>query len=183
MVFVDGRDAGVGQFWIEPLEITVDRFMRWRRDAGAPRSECNWIGREAHPVNCVTLREAQAFCDYDTVGGALPTRDQWLRAAGGPEGRTYPWGDAGPLGRACFNLFQDATTCAVGSFPSGATPDCLEDLSGNVAEWVSMDGGASHGYSLGRPFDLYPPPLVESGQEESSAESHLVGFRCVAPVR
>ena len=66
-----------------------------------------------------------------------PTEAQWEFAARGTEGREYPWGDAEPT---CE--LANFTTCgselkAVGIHPSGATPEGVEDLAGNVREWCA----------------------------------------------
>lgn len=44
-----------------------------------------------YPVNNVTIAEARAYAHW--AGKRLPTREEWLAAASGPEGRRYPWGD------------------------------------------------------------------------------------------
>ncbi len=109
-----------------------------------------------HPINCVDWEQAKHFCE---VGGArLPTEAEWEFAARGPDGRKYPWGDAEPtagLLNACgaecvawgLKAKMDvvpmykvddgwAATAPVGSFPKGASRYGVEDVVGNVWEWV-----------------------------------------------
>jgi formylglycine-generating enzyme required for sulfatase activity len=112
---------------------------------------------DTHPMNCVTWAEADGFCRW--AGKRLPTDAEWLLAARGPGGRSFPWGEAPPdasrlnaCDEACHRLgrahgrdwtavrTQDdgrGSTAPVGSFPRGATPSGLLDLQGNVAEWTS----------------------------------------------
>ena len=96
------------------------------------------VGRAA---SYVTLDEARAICAAH--GGRLPTEDEWIVAAAGDKPRRYPWGDTGAVcRRAAWGLTRGP--CAngatgpdtVGAHPDGATPLGIEDLAGNVAEWV-----------------------------------------------
>jgi formylglycine-generating enzyme required for sulfatase activity/serine/threonine protein kinase len=123
-------------------------------------SLCN--GREPeergnHPVNCVDWSMAERFCRE--TGKRLPTEAEWEFAARGPDGRRYPWGDDDPTaeylnacGSECAawgaknHVDEKAmyaaddgfpTTAPVGSFPKGASRYGVEDVVGNVWEWVA----------------------------------------------
>jgi formylglycine-generating enzyme required for sulfatase activity len=102
-------------------------------------------GNETKPINCVDWYEAFAFCIWD--GGRLATEAEWeYAAAGGSEGRLYPWGpDVPDFSRASFNCLADgsaAGNCSkddilnVGSKPAGAGKFGHLDLAGNVMEWA-----------------------------------------------
>ena len=75
----------------------------WPEDAGSLIPErSGWIGglpevgREEHPVVCVTRAEAIAFCE--ARGGRLPSVAQYMKAGREmyPDTRRFPWGDAPP---------------------------------------------------------------------------------------
>jgi serine/threonine-protein kinase len=172
--------------------------------------------RGTHPINCVDWNMADRFCRAE--GKRLPTEAEWEFAARGSDGRKYPWGDAAPsikhlnaCGAECTAwgkkhgapleaLFTDsdgfATTAPVGSFPQGVSRWGIEDLVGNVWEWVAdyhgpytdadqrdpagpatgatrvMRGGAWNGaYS-----DWVRPSF--RFHDAADTRSHGVGFRC-----
>jgi len=144
--------VSAGPVLFDRNEVTVEQFAACVK-AGAclarkfhtvERSEfCNYgvEGRENHPMNCVEWSGAKQFCTF--AGKRLPTREEWILAAGGADGRKYPWGDAPPdcslaqfhsdKGRGCGNLY----TVPAGSLPAGASPFGINDLAGNVMEWTS----------------------------------------------
>lgn len=175
-----------------------------------------------HPVVCVSWNDAQTYVTWlSRRTGAkyhLPTEAEWEYAARGSDGRKFPWGDAMPTAKhlnACGNecvlwgkkhgekldaMFAEsdpfAATAPVGSFPAGASRWGIEDIVGNVWEWVAdyyasyteadvddpmgpasgatrvMRGGAwNGGYpDWVRPsFRFHAPP---------DTRSHGVGFRC-----
>ncbi|HEY8079080.1 MAG TPA: bifunctional serine/threonine-protein kinase/formylglycine-generating enzyme family protein [Labilithrix sp.] len=114
--------------------------------------------RANHPINCVDWDLADSFCRAQKK--RLPTEAEWEFATRGSDGRKYPWGDDAPTkggrlnacGKECvawakknqadgFEAMYPAddgfpTTAPVGSFPGGASPFGLQDVVGNVWEWV-----------------------------------------------
>jgi formylglycine-generating enzyme required for sulfatase activity len=92
-------------------------------------------GFEQHPVTVETWQGARAYCG--ARGARLPTEAEWERTARGAEGRFYPWGDEAPdSSRARFD-YRLWELLPVGAYPAGATPDGVEDMAGNVAQWTS----------------------------------------------
>ena len=92
-------------------------------------------GFERHPVNEVTWNGARAYCAWR--GARLPTEAEWEAVARGREGRRYPWGHQPPTAERAVFARRSNETEPVGSRPTGATPEGVHDLAGNVAEWTS----------------------------------------------
>jgi serine/threonine-protein kinase len=100
-------------------------------------------GMETHPVVFVSFFDAEAYCDW--AGMTLPTEWLWEKAARGPEGRDYPWGDQLPDAKNKLAHVNARTTCPVGSFSRTRTPYGCEDLIGNVSEWCQTTAKKDYG--------------------------------------
>ncbi len=94
------------------------------------------FGRDDHPVLGITLYEAEAYCKWRTrqTGKVhrLPTEAEWEKAARGPEGYFFSYGNEYNETRANT---EAGTTKRVGSY--GPNSYGVYDLTGNVWEWVS----------------------------------------------
>jgi formylglycine-generating enzyme required for sulfatase activity len=139
--------VNVGPFQIDRTEVTNAEYAAFVKETGhAPPPEV-WdggrprAGEEQLPVVNVSYHDVAAFAAWrskrDGVVYRLPTEEEWEFAArGGDPTLAYPWGSARPEDRA--NL-GGAGLRPVGSFPSGRTPQGVEDLIGNVWEWTSSE--------------------------------------------
>ena len=89
-------------------------------------------GKGDHPVTFVSMFDAMAYCAW--AGASLPGEWQWEKAARGPDGRTYPWGESPPGGRSKFAQIGASGTCAVGTFTKVRSSH-VEPLSVPPARW------------------------------------------------
>jgi len=183
-----------------------------------------------YPVNCITWEQSATYCK--AFGKALPTEAQWEFAARGLEQHKFPWGDSDDLkgrlnacGTECLawgkktdpSNFPDTMykfddgyvhTAPVGMFDAGASPFGVQDMSGNVFEWVEDVLAAYPAREKGvRSEELVDPhgPAYEKDSERvvrggawNSIQTfwlrptfrfsrppwyrtHGIGFRCAAP--
>ena len=129
-------------FYLDTFEVTNGRFAKF---VAAIQSEPPWgfadqetpVVDAEQPVRWVTWLEATGYCLW--AGKRLPTEAEWEKAARGPEGRLYPWGNDPPTAaHAVFGLKEgDETVSPVGDHPLGRSPSGVQDLAGNLYEWVS----------------------------------------------
>jgi formylglycine-generating enzyme required for sulfatase activity len=198
----DGSEYSVvAAFYIDALEVSARRFKMCVNagacmgatspmgieDVATWKPLCNYDreGRERHPINCVTYAQADDFCKW--AGKRLPTEPEWELAARSPAGQRYTWGDEAPsCASACFDKndgcrsTDPASTCVSGSVADDRTKNLLQDLAGNVSEWVQSSDRLTKGGSF---FDG-PDALVLTRRERRPVEfAHpTVGFRCAASV-
>ena len=92
-------------------------------------------GWEDDPVVGVSWYGAKAYAEWE--GGRLPTEAEWEKAARGEDGREWPWGDFWEIGRC--NSWESGLhrPAPVGGYPMSASPYGVEDLAGNVYEWLA----------------------------------------------
>jgi formylglycine-generating enzyme required for sulfatase activity len=134
------RQVNLAPFRIGKYPITVAQYMTFVEEGTAPNREPErWEQQQEHPnwpVVNVTWYQAAAYCAW--AGGRLPTEEEWERAARGPEGTKYPWGneDIHPA-RANYDESKIGHPTPVGLYPSGASAEGVCDMIGNVFEWTS----------------------------------------------
>jgi formylglycine-generating enzyme required for sulfatase activity len=153
------REVHLKPFRIGKYPITVAQYAAFVEDGSAPdRQPDRWEKQQEHPswpVVNVTWHQAAAYCEW--AGGRLPTEEEWERAARGPNCTKYPWGyeEIDPS-RANYIESKVGHPTPVGLYPTGASPEGICDLIGNVWEWTASEWTKGSGtYVLrGGSFDV-----------------------------
>jgi formylglycine-generating enzyme required for sulfatase activity len=131
--FIKSKGYEENEYWSE-------EGLKWRTKNEAMEPEYwhdeKWNQSE-HPVVGVSWYEADAFARWS--GKALPTEEQWERAARGTDGRQYPWGDEFDEERCNTEESNIGKTTRVTRYPNGISPDGCYDMAGNVWEWTASE--------------------------------------------
>jgi eukaryotic-like serine/threonine-protein kinase len=170
------RQVFLDAYWIDQTEVTNRMYRACVNDGGCTQPEESISGYDNYPVTYVSWDQARAYCTW--AGRRLPTEAQWEKAARGPDGYLYPWGNQYPTGNkmnfADKNFDEShadktvddgyADRAPVGSYPQGASVYGVLDLAGNVWEFVA---------------DLYGEGYYQAGPAEnptgpSSGNQHVI---------
>jgi formylglycine-generating enzyme required for sulfatase activity len=188
------RKIRLSGYWMDIYEVTNARYDKCISDASCPPpnlTQCRywdtelgaWIpmpphetrsrfGEPKQPVVCVTWSDAARYCQW--AGKRLPTEAEWEKAARGPKGRSFPWGEDDPSCDLANMDSEDggglgcgrAATFPVGRFPNAASPYGVLDMSGNVFEWVhDYDDGQFYIHS-GKEDPVNNDPTVQTVERD-----------------
>jgi len=173
------KEVTLSDYWIYSSEVT-NRQYALCVNAGKcvpPNPEQNPVFGNYRFVNTpvvgVNYQQSADYCAF--VNGRLPTEAEWEKAARGPEGNLFPWGDAGP---ACdllnFN-FCNGKILDIQSYPGGVSYYGLFDMAGNVREWVA-DWYSPKYYTDGPSQDPLGPQTGEKRSIRSSSFADSADF-------
>ncbi len=134
-----------------------------------------------HPVANVSYEDAQAYCQW--VDGRLSTGDEWEKAARGPEGNLYPWGNT-YSSQACNSAESgNGGTVPVDAYENGKSPYGCYQMTGNVLEWVEEPHPRNpefhflRGGSWGQSCELLGLPFLHDLAAGPREHDKLFGFR------
>jgi formylglycine-generating enzyme required for sulfatase activity len=106
-----------------------------------------WNGAN-QPVTGISFYEAEAYCRWlsEATGRPfrLPTEAEWEKAARGPDGRIWPWGNTWQEGHCNSKEAGLRRPSPVGSYPGGVSPYEVLDMAGNAWEWCASRRTATY---------------------------------------
>ena len=170
-------------FWLDAHPVTGSDYARFIAATGHRAPE-HWpdgrcpLDLYTHPVTQVTWHDAIAYADW--AGRILPTAAQWEKAARGPNGNIWPWGNEHTAAKCNVKETGLGTTSKVSRFQSGISPFYAYDMVGNVWEWTQtpttadryeLKGGAwTSPLFTGRPSTF--------NDADAAMHDNDTGFRC-----
>lgn len=189
-------------YYIDETEVSNRAYMAFCAARGKPLPPAFPPDKPDLPVCNIAYLDAQEFAEW--AGKRLPTPEEWEKAARGPNGNMYPWGNQRDPARAVVSDNPNGKPTgpsAVNSHPEGASVFGVLNLAGNVWEFVK-DPRTPSAEALSH-FErlLNPPPTLtepwytirgggfnaplpkDVNVEFSSIPARLadpaIGFRCV----
>ncbi len=136
-------------FYMDLNEVTYEDYKACQKSKACLRGGplYNDFSRPLQPIVGTSWYASVKYCEVK--GKHLPTEAQWEKAARGPDGNLYPWGNEEATceraiiqderGRSCgvqkkMEHPEKGRTFEIGSRPAGVYG--LYDMSGNSWEWV-----------------------------------------------
>jgi formylglycine-generating enzyme required for sulfatase activity len=124
-------------YLIDKYEVSNKDYGDFVKATGHP-APAYWddprLNKPQQPVVGVNWIDAKTYCEYR--GKRLPTEAEWEKAARGPHGNLYPWGNDFDSSKANYDRHHDATM-PIDAHPEGASYYGVYNMAGNVFEWVA----------------------------------------------
>lgn len=140
-------DIRLAEFRIARFPVTNHEYRVFATESGTLWLPTSWtfgtypLELANHPVWTVPAEAADAYAAWLSARTGrrfrLCTEAEWEYAAGGGDGREYPWGATFEADRANTVEHGPLRTSPVGSFPAGRSPFGVDDMAGNVEEYVA----------------------------------------------
>lgn len=171
-------------FYIGKYPVTNGEYLEFVRSTGH-RRPTNWLTSDPpfpqllarRPVVQVSLVDALAFARWLGAGFRLPGSLEWEKAARGPDGAVYPWGQKFDAGR-CNGAGSHATAILpVEASVNAVGPYGVVGMVGNISEWVISEM-PRRGGSFQVDCAFFGLGFVSSGVSVRGRREDS-GFRCV----
>lgn len=144
---IDTFDPAIVRVPAARYPVTNQEYREFLGDTGYETLPTGWqFGRYPehlanHPVWTVSAEAADEYAGWLSrrTGRAfrLPSEAEWEYAASGGTAREFPWGDEFTPDRANSVEFGPLTTTPVGVYPLGRSAFGVDDMAGNVEEYVA----------------------------------------------
>lgn len=187
-----GNKVYLSGFFIDKHPVTNDQYMEFVCETQYPHppswtNGCYPDHKARHPVTSVSWDDAEQYCKWRSrktvLEVTLPTEQEWEKAARGPYGYRYPWGNQFDQQRCNIGHGARGDTNRIDAYPQGISPYGCWDMCGNVWEWtdtwfaekeniIVLKGGSYY-------FDEEFAPLWVRYNDPKTDKWFDLGFRCV----
>lgn len=172
--FADEGPAGMiylSAYYIDTYEISNAQYTEFIKATDYP-APAYWdhhhLNQPNQPVTGVNWYDANAYCNW--ANKRLPTEAEWEKAARGPAGLIYPWGNEMNITKANFARGSRKVqggekypaTVNVDSHPEGKSYYGVYNMAGNVFEWVQ---------------DWYDPNYYTASKDVRNPQGPLLGIK------
>jgi formylglycine-generating enzyme required for sulfatase activity len=139
------KNAEEWEWLLARSDSELEDWLTERHPGGRETVPGQWndpsFNHPSHPVVGICWHEARAYCAWLSANSGrsyrLPTEAEWEATAAGRSRRVFAWGnDFFPENCNTFESHIRRTT-PIGVFPSGDSPDCVADLTGQVYGWTA----------------------------------------------
>ncbi len=135
------RTIDLPAFYIDKYEMTNAQYLVFLNETELPIDPpFAWNGPTppdgTGDLPVTGLNWYEAFLSCQSFGKRLPSEAEWEKAARGPDGNLYPWGNEFDETKANVAHGAKGRLMPVGSYPEGASVYGVEDLIGNAWEWT-----------------------------------------------
>ncbi|QDU70277.1 Serine/threonine-protein kinase PknL [Mucisphaera calidilacus] len=183
------------------VDASVREALPWKRPASITREGRHFEQDDRHPVVFVSHGEASAFCAWlserEGLTYRLPTEAEWEHAArgGADDAAAFHWGDSVtgrprangmPSGEGAGRYQWDKDdgfpfTAAVGTGVEPFAPNALGiyNVHGNVAEWVTGEGGEAVVKGGSWAQTVFDSRIGDRQTPDASTRTEFLGFRVV----
>ena len=184
----------ISSFWMDIYEVTNRRYTECVLAGACPpaRPYSGFTGGQ-QPVVGVRWKDADHYCRW--ANKRLPSEAEWELVTQYMFGQKFPWGNqavpkkanfcaghCSPKKAASTEVDGFVKTAPVGSFPQGASLFGVEDLAGNVSEWVDSGAKSKPDHQVYR-GGSWNDDILKAGNDyrreaEATLKSKTIGFRC-----
>ncbi|MFQ5353322.1 MAG: formylglycine-generating enzyme family protein [Thermodesulfobacteriota bacterium] len=194
--FISAEDYLKQGFLVHPYE-EVRPYLWKRSKAGYEGSRAHrWLRPPADrlndPVVLVSAEDATEYCRwrgsfYPKKIFALPSEDQWEKAARGSDARYFPWGNSWDNSLANIGGTGPQGTTPVYKYDSGKSPYGVFEMAGNIFEWTGTPSRKTPEHNILKSCSWDDMPGICRGAARHSRHKKsrhiLIGFRCVSTIK
>ncbi len=189
----EGKQVVLEAFYMDKYPVTNAEYRKFIEETKYRTPEL-WnrspeLAQDDLPVTGVSWMDALQYCKW--AKKALPTAEQWEKAARGPKGNTYPWGEDPPSAEKGNFLLEGADPRLLSPKRyerAGASPFGCCAMSGTVWEWTNTSYPDEEGAQILKGGSYVDPGLPEylagwaTNWANKKEKNDVIGFRCTRTV-